>query len=82
MLNRPPSPPVSSDNVSAYVDTLDAFQRKSNNLKRKEWAKNILPFFRNDLVPPGLHTDFWNGWLCTSFPTPCLDGEHIYGTGQ
>jgi len=30
------------------------------------------------LTPAGLFTDFWNGWMSVSFPTPVSDGEHVY----
>ena len=67
-----------SPSVSAYVDTLDPFRRGTKSQASKEWQENVHKYFKDLLVPHGLHTDFWNGWLSTSFPTPCSDGEHVY----
>ncbi len=65
-------------NVNAYVKTLQPHRRKSKSADYQKWKENVYPHFKKLLVPHGLHTDFWNGWLSTSFPTPCSDGEHIY----
>ncbi len=63
--------------VSAYVPTLSPFRRKSKSPARTKWEKDIHPLYR-ELLEYGLATDFWNGYLGTSFPTPVSDGKHVY----
>jgi outer membrane protein assembly factor BamB len=63
--------------VSAYVPTFSPFKRKKKSPLREQWEKDISPHYK-ELVKYGVATDFWNGWLGTSFPTPCSDGENVY----
>ncbi len=62
-------------NVSAYVPRLSPYVRGSENegAYKKEIGKAL-----KQLTPHGLFTDFWNGWMSTSFPTPASDGAHVY----
>ncbi len=62
-------------NVSAYVPRLCPYERGSK--KEGAYKKTINEALKT-LTPHGLFTDFWNGWMSVSFPTPASDGEHVY----
>ncbi len=62
-------------NVSAYVPRLCPFFRGSQN--ERAYKGQIGEVLRK-LTPHGLFTDFWNGWMSVSFPTPASDGENVY----
>ena len=60
--------------VSGYVPTLSPYERG----KEKELADKPWEVYHKVLIPRGLFTDMWNGWLGTSFATPVSDGEHVW----
>gem|GEM_PF-4769520 len=62
--------------VNGYVPTLCPYRRGSD--KAGEWRKTVSECYGKLLMPHGVFSDMWNGWLGTSFATPVSDGKCVW----